>query len=82
MSRILWLTAFGLAASTGCGDSPVGPVRSSFTSTLTFVEPTNPIEPVTCCQSPCACGQNTCAGTCDNSNCCPASHFDADGRRK
>jgi len=84
MSRILWLTAFLLAASTGCGDSPVGPVRGSFTSTLTTVEPLDPTEVGTFCPSPssCACGPSTCTGTCDNSRCCPGSPCDADGQRR
>ena len=68
MSRILWLTAFMPAASTGCGDSPVGPVRGSFTSTLTTVELPDPTEVGTFCPSPpCACEPSICAGPCDNS---------------
>ena len=81
MSRILWLTAFLIAASTGCGDSPVAPVRGSFSSTLTFVEPTDPTESGTFCPSPCACGPSACAGTCDDPRCCPASNCDASGPR-
>lgn len=82
MSRILWLTAFLLAATTGCGDSPVGPVQGSFTSNLTSVEPVDPSELGTCCPSPRACGPGTGAGTCDQPRCCPASHCDAEGRHK
>lgn len=82
MSRSLWLSALVLAASTGCGDSLVGPVQGSYTSTLTFVEPTSPTEVDTCCPSPRACEPVSCAGTCSNTSCCPASHCDQNGRRK
>ena len=33
MRRFVWLSAVVLAASTGCGDSLVGPVKESYTST-------------------------------------------------
>jgi hypothetical protein len=84
MRRLVRLPAVVLlAASTGCGDSLVGPVRSSYTSSLTFAEPTT--EPATCCPTdatPCACGQTSCAGNCSSSSCCPASHCDENGRHK
>jgi len=82
MSRFLWMSALVIAVSAGCGDSPVGPARGSFTSTLTFVEPTDPTATGTCCPSPCASGSTSCAGACNNSGCCPASHCDKDGRHK
>jgi hypothetical protein len=80
MSRILWLTACLMAASTGCGDSPVGPVRGSFSSTMTFVEPTDPGEVGTFCPPSCACGPSTCAGACNDPRCCPASPCDPNAR--
>ena len=81
MRRFLWLSAFILAVSTGCSEPLVGPVQGTATSTLIFIEPT---EPGTCCPTPCACTLTSCAGncTCSQSSCCPASHCDKDGRHK
>lgn len=86
MRHFWWLSAFILAVSTGCSDTLVGPVERSATSTLIFVEPT---EPGTCCPTPCAggltactCGSTSCAGDHSSSSCCPASHCDKDGRHK
>jgi hypothetical protein len=79
MRRCLWLSAFLVGVSAGCSDPLVGPVQGTYTSTLTFVEP---IEPGTCCPTPCACGSTADVGhcTCSRSSCCPASHCDKNGR--
>ena len=82
MRRFVWLLPFLLAATTGCGDPLVGPARGSFTSSLTFEEPTNPTEAAACCPTSGACGSNGCTGTCGGSSCCPASHCDKNGRHK
>ena len=79
MRRVFWLVALFIV-STGCADSPVGPVQRSSSWTMTFEEPADPAE--TCCPSPCACAPHSCAGDCCNSSCCPSSDCDEDQDHK